>query len=322
MSPDQDLIKHEPARMIQVEEDRIGQRIDNFLMLELKGVPKSRVYQMIRKGEVRVNKGRKKPDYKLQSRDLIRVPPIRRVTDNETYDYRFITILEHIFFENDEFLAINKPPGLAVHGGTGLQAGLIEALRSHRTKAPYLELAHRLDRDTSGLIIIAKKRSFLRRFQAALRSRLHLEKNYDVVVHGQWPKEVKSVVFPIQKVELRSGERLSRVSESGKPSQTRFTIKGHSREATWLSARLVTGRMHQIRLHAAEMGHPVVGDMKYGDESKDSALATPRMMLHATSMSLNSDPHAKMDSQLPEITLNAPVEAIMANFIEQHFGPV
>jgi 23S rRNA pseudouridine955/2504/2580 synthase len=322
MSLDQDPIKHEPARMIQVEQDRIGQRIDNFLMLELKGVPKSRVYQMIRKGEVRVNKGRKKPDYKLQSHDLIRVPPIRRAAETEPVDYRYITILEHIFFENDEFLAINKPAGLAVHGGTGLQAGLIEALRSHRSAAPYLELAHRLDRDTSGLIIIAKKRSFLRRFQAALRSRIHLEKNYDVVVHGQWPKDVKMVALPIQKIELRSGERFSRVREGGKPSQTLFTIKGRSHEATWLSARLVTGRMHQIRLHAAEIGHPVVGDIKYGDEKKDFSLASPRMMLHASSMMLRSDPHAETGSQLPKIRLDAPLEATMRDFIERHFGRV
>lgn len=319
MSPDQDPMMHEPARMIQVEKDRIGQRIDNFLMLELKGVPKSRVYQMIRKGEVRVNKGRKRPDYKLQDNDLIRVPPIRRSISNEPVDYRFISILEYIFFESDQFLAINKPAGLAVHGGTGLQAGLIEALRSHRPESPYLELAHRLDRDTSGLIIIAKKRSFLRRFQAALRSRLFLQKNYDLVVHGSWPKKLETVALPIQKVELRSGERRSRVNEDGKPSRTQFTVKRRNREATWLSAHLVTGRMHQIRLHAAEMGHPVIGDIKYGDEVKDAGLAAPRMMLHASSMVLNGNTLANAESGLPDIKLNAPLEKTMALFIDKHF---
>ena len=247
----------------------------------------------------------------------MRIPPIRRAAPEAEKDYRFISVIEHIIFEDELMMAINKPAGLAVHGGSGLSGGLIEALRSHRSDLPYLELAHRLDRDTSGLLLIAKKRSFLRRFQEQLRNKDHLQKHYDLIVHGTWPDQKKRVDLPIQKIELPNGERISRINPEGKACETRFRVKQRFANATWLEARLVTGRMHQIRVHATASGHPIVGDTKYGDVEKDLLMRPNRMMLHASSLALKHSAQSMMDHPLEGFSVLAPLEHRMAEFLEK-----
>lgn len=317
MQSNQGTMTHEGARIVAIDDDRSGQRLDNYLLSALKGIPKTRIYQMVRKGEVRINKGRVKPDYKLKAGDLVRIPPVRRAVAEEEKDYRFISVIEHILFEDDLMMAINKPAGLAVHGGSGLTGGLIEALRAHRSDLPYLELAHRLDRDTSGLLLIAKKRSFLRRFQEQLRNKDHLQKHYDLIVHGSWPDHKKRVDLPIQKVILSNGERISRINSDGKACETRFTVKQRFSNATWLEARLVTGRMHQIRVHATASGHPIVGDTKYGDADKDLLIRPNRMMLHASSLRLNRQAQTALDNPLQGFSVLAPLEHRMAEFLKR-----
>ena len=317
MQSNQGTMTHEAVRIVEIDEDRSGQRLDNYLLSVLKGIPKTRIYQMVRKGEVRINKGRIKPDYKLKTGDLVRIPPIRRAVVEAEKDYRFISVIEHIIFEDDLMIAINKPAGLAVHGGSGLTGGLIEALRAHRSDLPYLELAHRLDRDTSGLLMIAKKRSFLRRFQEQLRTKDHLQKHYDLIVHGTWPDHKKRIDLPIQKVILANGERISRINPDGKACETRFRVKKRFSNATWLEARLVTGRMHQIRVHATASGHPIVGDTKYGDADKDLQIRPNRMMLHASSLSLNARAQSTLDNPLKAFSVLAPLEHRMKEFLER-----
>ncbi len=317
MQSNQGTMTYEAVRTVEIDEDRSGQRLDNYLLSALKGIPKTRIYQMVRKGEVRINKGRVKPDYKLKAGDLVRIPPIRRAAPDAEKDYRFISVIEHIIFEDELMMAINKPAGLAVHGGSGLSGGLIEALRSHRSDLPYLELAHRLDRDTSGLLLIAKKRSFLRRFQEQLRNKDHLQKHYDLIVHGTWPDQKKRVDLPIQKIELPNGERISRINPEGKACETRFRVKQRFANATWLEARLVTGRMHQIRVHATASGHPIVGDTKYGDVEKDLLMRPNRMMLHASSLALKHSAQSMMDHPLEGFSVLAPLEHRMAEFLEK-----
>ncbi len=316
MQSNQGTMTHEAARIVEIDADRSGQRLDNYLLSILKGIPKTRIYQMVRKGEVRINKGRIKPDYKLKAGDLVRIPPIRRAVSEVEKDYRFISVVEHILFEDDLMMAINKPPGLAVHGGSGLTGGLIEALRAHRSDLPYLELAHRLDRDTSGLLLVAKKRSFLRRFQEQLRNKDHLQKHYDLIVHGRWPDAKSRVDLPIQKVVLANGERISRIDRDGKACETRFRVKQHFSNATWLEARLVTGRMHQIRVHATATGHPIIGDTKYGDPDKDMLMRPIRMMLHASSLSLKNRAQSALDNPLEGFSVLAPLEHRMKAFLE------
>jgi 23S rRNA pseudouridine955/2504/2580 synthase len=314
MQANQGIMENSPVRWLTVEDDRAGQRIDNYLKNLLKGVPKTRIYQMIRKGEVRVNKGRIKPDYKLSAGDIVRVPPVKQATKAPMIDYRFIPILEHIVFENTDMLVLNKPPGLAVHGGSGLQGGVIESLRAHKPDAHYLELAHRLDRDTSGLLVIAKKRAFLRRFQAELRSKHHLEKHYDLLVHGDWPDHITRVEAPIEKFTFASGDRVSKVTDSGKPCQTIFSVKQRFGQVTWLTARLVTGRMHQIRVHAAWVGCPILGDAKYGSTAQDQHLSPMRMMLHASKLKYQGAGQVS-EGQLKSFSLAAPIEPAMKAFI-------
>ncbi|MDA0762328.1 MAG: RluA family pseudouridine synthase [Proteobacteria bacterium] len=315
MQANQGIMIQEPVQWLTVADDRAGQRLDNFLKTRLKGVPKTRIYQMIRKGEGRINKGRVRPDYKLKAGDLLRVPPVQRSAEPDSIDYRFIPVLDHIVYEDEQMIAFNKPAGLAVHGGSGLQGGLIEALRAHRPDAHYLELAHRLDRDTSGLLLIAKKRAFLRRFQAELREKVRLTKQYDLVVHGQWPEKVTIIDQPILKISHENGDRVSRIDAEGKPSKTIFKVKKRFLRTTWLSATLVTGRMHQIRVHVASQGCPIVGDVKYGHAAQDLQLKPPRMMLHATSLS-HRGASSEAPGRLEAFRLEAPLEPQMKLFIE------
>lgn len=275
-----------------VDEDQAGQRLDNFLMARLKGVPKSRIYNIIRKGEVRVNKGRTKPDYKILQGDEIRIPPVR-VTEKEVAakPSNVMTRLldDSILFENDGLLVINKPAGLAVHGGSGISLGLIETLRQMRPDARYLELVHRLDRDTSGCIMVAKRRSYLRHLQAALREKNSsgIHKVYQALVIGAWPSACKRVDAPLLKLEVANDERVVRVHKDGKPSLTEFKVIKAFQQCTLVEARPITGRTHQIRVHAQHMGHALVGDEKYGNDDFNRQMkdkGVKRLFLHAVEL--------------------------------------
>lgn len=280
------------VRFITVEEDQGGQRIDNFLRTALKGAPKSLIYRVLRKGEVRVNKKRVKPEYKLQAGDLIRVPPIRlpEKGDAPVVGDKLLEVLERsVVYEDDALMIINKPSGLAVHGGSGVNLGLIEAVRQLRPKQHFLELVHRLDRDTSGCIMIAKKRSMLRYLHELLRRR-RVQKIYQALVYGRWESRDKRVDAPLLRGELKSGERIVRVDGQGKASQTDFGIlRRFGSAATLIEARPKTGRTHQIRVHTQFVGHPIIGDPKYGIDDINRQyrdLGFRRLMLHAAALEL------------------------------------
>jgi 23S rRNA pseudouridine955/2504/2580 synthase len=288
---------HASVAFYTVDEELVGQRLDNFLMVKLKGVPKSRIYNLIRKGEVRVNKGRTKPDYKLQLSDVVRTPPVRqaeKATDAQPQaSHQMQALLNNsILFENDGMLVINKPAGLAVHGGSGVSLGLIETLRQMRPDARYLELVHRLDRDTSGCIMVAKKRSFLRHLQAALRDKStgDVVKIYHALVVGAWSKRCEKVDAPLLRMEVGKEERIVKVNPQGKPSLTRYKILQAYQGATLVEARPITGRTHQIRVHSQYASHSLVGDEKYGNDDDNTffrRLGVKRLFLHAATLGFN-----------------------------------
>ena len=274
------------VQMVDIDEDDSGQRLDNYLFRVLKGVPKSRVYRALRGGEVRVNKGRVKPDYRLKAGDVLRIPPVRQAERTEVHVAKgLLAELEAaILFENDDFLVVNKPSGLAVHGGSGLKFGLIEAFRQLRPNCKRLELAHRLDRDTSGCTIIVKKASALRAIHQQLREK-HMEKTYLALVKGRWPRRRTVVDIGLEKNVLASGERMVYSSPEGKPSKTLFAISELLDGATLIEAKPVTGRTHQIRVHAKYAGFPLLGDDKYGNREDAQWLkkvGLKRLFLHAS----------------------------------------
>ncbi|MGM0595292.1 MAG: 23S rRNA pseudouridine(955/2504/2580) synthase RluC, partial [Pseudomonadota bacterium] len=277
------------VREVVIDEGSNGQRIDNFLLKHLKGVPKSRIYRIMRKGEVRVNKGRIKPEYRLKSGDRVRIPPIRtsdKPAPAAPGQRLQRLLMQRILYEDKALLVLNKPSGIAVHGGSGVSFGVIEALRAMRPEAHFLELAHRLDRDTSGCLVIAKKRSALRAFQALLRED-GMEKSYLALVQGRWQGGKRGVDAPLRKNTLRSGERLVKVSPDGKPSLSIFSPETRYRDCTLMRVKLVTGRTHQVRVHAQYSGHPIAGDEKYGDVGFNRhmvGLGLNRLFLHAASL--------------------------------------
>ena len=280
-----------PVQIVEIEPDFIGQRIDNFLLARLKGVPKSVIYRVLRKGEVRVNKKRIKPEYKLQQDDVVRIPPITVAAAAEPVSVKLSMVQnleQHILFEDNDLIVLNKPSGMAVHGGSGLQFGVIEALRALRPQAKHLELVHRLDRDTSGCLLIAKKRSVLTNLHEQLRNKT-VEKKYWALVSGDWDNKVRKVTEPLKKNTLQSGERVVRVDEKdGKPSETRFRILQRYQQGTLVEAFPVTGRTHQIRVHTACKGHPIACDDKYGDNAFTATmqqLGLNRLFLHAKTLS-------------------------------------
>lgn len=278
------------VKMLTINADEAGQRIDNYLLTKFKGVPKSLIYRIVRKGEVRVNKGRIKPEYKLQAGDIVRVPPVRVAEKTQPVISKKLNkvaqLEQQILFEDDCLLVLNKPSGIAVHGGSGLDFGVIEALRALRPDARFLELVHRLDRDTSGILLVAKKRSALRHLHEQLREKI-VQKDYLALVRGQWQSHCKVIKAPLLKNELASGERIVRVSEQGKPSETRFSVEERYANATLIKASPVTGRTHQIRVHTQYAGHPIAFDDKYGDKDFDEQmdkLGLNRLFLHAFSI--------------------------------------
>ncbi|MBJ7299212.1 23S rRNA pseudouridine(955/2504/2580) synthase RluC [Marinobacter salarius] len=273
-------------RKVVVDEDNHGQRVDNYLMAQIRDVPRSIIYRIIRKGEVRVNKGRVKPDTRLNTGDEVRIPPVTRKEKPAQVvpGSRVQGVMQDaVVFENDQMLVVNKPSGIAVHGGSGLDFGLIEVLRAARPEARFLELVHRLDRDTSGLVMVAKKRSALRYLQDELRHK-RIRKHYHALVAGDWPGAVRKVSEPLLRFELGSGERRVRVDEAGKDSLTRFRVLDSFSGYTLVEASPVTGRTHQIRVHSAWAGHPIAGDDKYMDDVSLRAFRSAggqRLMLHA-----------------------------------------
>ncbi|MDV5224678.1 23S rRNA pseudouridine(955/2504/2580) synthase RluC [Providencia rettgeri] len=296
------------VQFIDISDDEAGQRIDNFLLAKLKGVPKSMIYRIIRKGEVRVNKGRIKPEYKLAEGDQVRVPPVR-VAEREEAPVsakldKVAALANCILYEDDSLLVINKPSGTAVHGGSGLSFGVIEGLRALRPEARFLELVHRLDRDTSGILLVAKKRSALRALHEQLRLK-QMQKDYLALVRGNWQSHTKVVQAPLLKNILQSGERVVRVSPEGKPSETRFKVEERFENATLVKASPVTGRTHQIRVHTLHAGHPIAFDNRYGDKQFDSQLAgtgLKRLFLHASSLKFT---HPKSGE---EMRIQAPLD--------------
>jgi 23S rRNA pseudouridine955/2504/2580 synthase len=269
-----------------------GQRIDNFLLRELRGLPRSRIYSMLRKGEVRVNGRRVKAAHRLVAGDEVRIPPVRGLDPGDAAD-AFIgpdvlaAVERAVVYEDGNLLVLNKPAGMPVHGGSGLSFGAIEALRRLRP-AEQLGLAHRLDRDTSGCLLVAKSRRVLLELHRALRER-EVKKRYRLVVYGTWPRRTTTVRLPLSRYVTASGERRVRVAEQGKASRTDFAILEAGHGATLLEARLHTGRTHQIRVHACAAGHPVVGDAKYATPAQREAAAARgihRLCLHAEELVL------------------------------------
>lgn len=302
------------VQIIEIPAEYAGQRVDNFLFTRLKGVPKSRVYRMLRSGEVRINGGRVQAQSRLKDGDKLRVPPVR-VAERE--EPALPTALlrqrlgDRIVFEDDALLVLNKPAGMPVHGGSGVNFGVIEALRHLRPEARFLELVHRLDRDTSGLLLIAKKRSALRALHESFRLD-RVEKRYTALLAGAWELKKLLVDAPLEKNIAQGGERVVRVSKQGKPSQTYFRRLELFPSATLVEAKPVTGRTHQIRVHAAYLGHPILGDERYGQEEANKDFRRQglrRLFLHASQLSVAHPVSGE------EMRLHAPLEEELEVFL-------
>lgn len=269
------------ATVLEVGEESVAQRIDNFLLRRLKGVPKSHVYRVLRSGEVRVNSGRVKPDYRLRVGDRVRVPPVR--VASPAARPRPVPLELPIVYEDSALLVVDKPSGIAVHGGSGVSHGVIESLRAERSQAKALELAHRLDRDTSGLLIVAKKRSALVELHRMLREG-EVDKVYVALVQGRWTGGSRELRERLHKYVTAGGERRVAVHDEGQAAVTRVKPIAVAEDCSLLELRLLTGRTHQIRVHLAHAGHPILGDDKYGDFDLNRALAKQgvrRLLLHA-----------------------------------------
>ncbi|MGO2508244.1 23S rRNA pseudouridine(955/2504/2580) synthase RluC [Vibrio hibernica] len=291
-------------KFIEIDADMAGQRIDNFLRNQLKQIPKSMIYRILRKGEVRVNKKRIKAEYKLQAGDSVRIPPVKITLEEDapqiSTKLEKVSELENcIIFEDDSLLILNKPSGTAVHGGSGLKFGAIEALRALRPDARFLELVHRIDRDTSGILLVAKKRSALRHLQAQFREKT-VQKYYFALVMGQWKPSCKAVKAPLLKNEVNS---IVRVNPNGKASETRFKVLEAFEQATLVQASPITGRTHQIRVHCQYVGHSIAWDDRYGDRRFDAYTAKVglnRLFLHAANIKfIHPATDEKMDISAP-----------------------
>ncbi len=303
-----------PVRLVTVTENQDGQRIDNYLFRIFKGVPKSHVYRILRSGEVRVNKKRIDQTYRLQAGDIIRIPPVKTAEREEKRipDARF-----DILYEDDSILVINKPAGVAVHGGSGVSFGVIEQLRAMRPEAKFLELVHRLDKETSGILVLAKKRSALTRLHVQIREG-SIDKRYQALVHGNWKNQRQHVRLPLLKYHTADGERRVRVDAAGQASHTVFNVLRHYPDFTLLEAELKTGRTHQIRVHLASSGFVIAGDEKYGDyelnrqlqKGKKGEDALKRMFLHACKITFVHPETGK------PVTITAPLPDECAGYLK------
>jgi len=305
---------------LDISPEQAEQRIDNFLVTHLKGVPKSHIYRILRTGEVRINKGRIKPTYRIKAGDVLRLPPLAFRT-NTPISLKMAVgkeLKNAILHEDAHLLVINKPAGMAVHGGSGINGGIIEFLRLLFPNAPYLELVHRLDRETSGCLMIAKKRSMLRRLHELLLNR-DVHKQYLTLVQGRWNPRLLRVEAPLHKNILQSGERMVRVSPKGKPAISQFSIEQQFATTTLLRVQPQTGRTHQLRVHTAYKGHPIAGDDKYGDEKFNLKMrqqyTLKRLFLHAEQLSF----------ELPAInyrlSIHAPLPTALQQVLNRLNGP-
>lgn len=274
------------VNLVDITDAEHNQRLDNFLCGRLQGIPRTRVYRSIRKGEVRVNKKRKKPEYKLQCGDQVRIPPMRidpDVGSRNSPPSRIVKAIEQsVLYETDDILVIDKPAGVAVHRGSGVDFGVIDILRKLRPNSG-LELVHRLDRDTSGCLLLAKHRPALLAMQACLQGR-SLIKRYCAVVKGAWPQHVRQMNYPLKKIHLSNGERRMKVDCAGKAALTKVRVLRAEDRFCSIQLELVTGRTHQIRVHCQAEGHPIAGDEKYGDDEFNRLMrrrGIKRLMLHA-----------------------------------------
>lgn len=316
-------LSKETVNWLEVGAEEAGQRIDNYLIRWLKGVPKSHVYRILRSGEVRVNKGRIGPDYRIQGGDRVRVPPIRTAQRDVSSGHKSGPRIEFdVLYEDASLLVINKPSGLAVHGGSGVSLGAIEQLRVARPEARFLELVHRLDRDTSGVLMFAKKRSALVTLHEQLREGRVL-KIYLALVCGHWRDAKRAVKVPLQKHVLANGERRVSVNDEGQAAHTIFRLRRAWADAkppfSLLEAELKTGRTHQIRVHLMHLGFPIAGDDKYGDFKLNKTLkkhVLKRMFLHASQIGIthpDSGKPLRFDAPLP-----AELEACLAHLKHDH----
>jgi 23S rRNA pseudouridine955/2504/2580 synthase len=312
-------LSKESATWHEVGEEGDTQRLDNYLVRLLKGVPKSHIYRIVRSGEVRVNSGRVGPDHRLSQGDRLRLPPVRtsirtpRPAGDRAAAPRFTGRILH---EDEALIAIDKPAGVAVHGGSGVSLGLIEQLRRERPEARFLELVHRLDRGTSGVLLLAKKRSALTALHQQLRDG-QVRKCYVALVRGRWQRASTPIKLPLHKYVMQNGERRVRVEENGQPAHTIVRRMSAHGDLTLVEAELKTGRTHQIRVHLAHVGHPIAGDDKYGDFVLNKALAhrgLKRMFLHACRLTLV---HPVSGVRL---TLEAPLAAELRAFLESESG--
>jgi 23S rRNA pseudouridine955/2504/2580 synthase len=293
---------------VDIDQD-VGQRIDNFLLRTLSGVPRSRIYRMLRRGEVRVNGGRVTPEYRLERGDRVRLPPWRApAADAQPVaapgQLRRLDVA--ILYEDEDLIVLDKPAGIAVHGGSGVSLGVVEMMRQLRPELDRLELVHRLDRDTSGVLLLAKSRRALLPLHAAFRTSA-VRKTYDVLVYGSWPKAARTMTQRLSRYLTRSGERRVRAAADGKPARTEFAVHATARDATWLRAHPHTGRTHQIRVHCLAAGHPVVGDAKYASDqqlARARELGITRLCLHARMLVL-PDRQLRFEAALPASMLAA-----------------
>jgi 23S rRNA pseudouridine955/2504/2580 synthase len=280
------------VRKVRVDDEQAGQRIDNFLRRELPGLPRGRLYRILRKGEVRVNGGRVKAEYKLQAGDEVRIPPVRvRAPGDAPGSNQAARMEERIIYEDKRLLVVDKPSGVAVHGGSGISHGVIELLRHARPELKDLSLVHRLDRETSGCLVLAKRRSALRELHAKFREG-QVEKNYLALVVGDWQHGEQLIDAPLLVEHRKSGERHVIVSNSGKPAQTLVRLSRTFGKYSLMQCSPLTGRTHQIRVHLQFTGHPLVGDERYGDDEanrKAKKLGLKRLFLHAQSIAFADD---------------------------------
>ncbi len=302
------------VQWLEIDEHHDGQRLDNFLIAHLKGAPRTLIYRIIRRGEVRINGGRGKASRRLVKGDRVRVPPLR-LTPNEAVqevsDNLRHVIERSLLKETPDWMVFNKPSGLAVHGGSGVKIGLIEALRQVRNDLPYLELVHRIDRDTSGCLLVAKSRDALNFLSDELREH-RMQKHYLALVAGEWPARQEEVDAPLLRFELANGERRVRVDDAGKASRTRFTLLESLKGASLLEAEPVTGRTHQIRVHADHVGHPLLGDTKYGSvtgEQLARRAGLSRLFLHARMLGF-TDPVSRERIQM-QAPLSGDLEEVL-----------
>ena len=269
-----------------------GVRLDNCLISKLKGLPRAKIYSIIRKGEVRINKSRSKPSYRLQINDIIRIPPytVKPKINKKATDINKDKIIHSIMRVEKDFLILNKPAGIACHGGSGISLGLIETIRQLDKNYREAQLVHRIDKDTSGCLVVALKKQILREFHKEIRDK-HVDKIYSAVVKGKWPKNLNKIQLSLKKESLRSGERFVQVDKKGKFSETEFELISSGKSNSLVKAKIITGRTHQIRVHSKYKGHPIVGDTKYGDPLYNKELQLTglnRMLLHAKSIKFSN----------------------------------